>query len=122
MMSNKGSSMPAGNMPKPMQVLAHTNNAPLHAGCFCLCALAWSTVVERLRTWLIEVNFQIPPIFVEEDELQERRRRTGLLTRGTLGPRASVQQCSSTSIEAAEWILTPGMDSTVPIDRTGPLL
>lgn len=44
--------------------------------------------MESLRTWLIEVNFQIPPIFVEEDELEERRRRTGLVTRGTRGSRA----------------------------------
>jgi hypothetical protein len=41
----------------------------------------WCTVVERMRTWIVAHNFQIPPIFAEIDPLEERLRRTGTLTR-----------------------------------------
>ncbi len=30
-------------------------------------ALVWCTVVERLRTWILDHDFQIPPIFAEID-------------------------------------------------------
>ena len=49
---------------------------------------SWCTVVERLRTWIIERNFQIPRLFVEIDEDAERRRRAGLTRRGTRGASA----------------------------------
>lgn len=42
---------------------------------------SWQTVVERLRTWIVERNFQIPPLFVDLDELTERKRRAGVLSR-----------------------------------------
>ncbi len=41
----------------------------------------WCAVVERLRTWIIERNFQIPALFVDLDDDQERRRRAGVTRR-----------------------------------------
>ncbi len=38
----------------------------------------WGTTVERLRTWILERNFHIPPLFVELDDFAERRRRAGV--------------------------------------------
>ena len=38
----------------------------------------WWAVVESMRTWIIEHNFQIPPLFVDIDEHSERRRRAGV--------------------------------------------
>ena len=38
--------------------------------------------MESMRTWIIERNFQIPPLFVDDDELSERRRRAGVPRRG----------------------------------------
>ena len=38
----------------------------------------WWAVVESMRTWIIERNFQIPPLFVDFDEASERRRRAGV--------------------------------------------
>src|SRR5713226_10394754 len=43
----------------------------------------WWAIVERMRTWIIERNFQIPPLYVDVDELSERRRRAGVPKRGT---------------------------------------
>jgi DNA invertase Pin-like site-specific DNA recombinase len=46
---------------------------------------SWCTVVERLRTWIIERNFQIPRLFdmsTEPDDNAERRRRAGVASRG----------------------------------------
>ena len=37
----------------------------------------WWAIVERMRTWIIERNFQIPPLYVDFDEHSERRRRAG---------------------------------------------
>ena len=34
-----------------------------------------------MRTWLVEIHFQIPPLFEEFDEKEERRRRAGVTTR-----------------------------------------
>ena len=42
----------------------------------------WCTVVERLRTWIVERNFQIPALLVEFDEAAERQRRAGVPRRG----------------------------------------
>jgi len=39
---------------------------------------SWWAIVESMRTWIIERNFQIPPLYVEEDEHMERRRRAGV--------------------------------------------
>jgi len=36
--------------------------------------VSWA-VVESMRTWIVEQNFQIPPLYVDVDELTERRRR-----------------------------------------------
>jgi DNA invertase Pin-like site-specific DNA recombinase len=41
----------------------------------------WWAIVERMRTWIIERNFQIPPLFVDFDEVEERRRRAGVTER-----------------------------------------
>jgi DNA invertase Pin-like site-specific DNA recombinase len=38
----------------------------------------WCPLLERLRTWIIERNFQLPDLFVEIDEDGERRRRAGV--------------------------------------------
>jgi len=46
---------------------------------------SWCAVVERLRTWIVERNFQIPPLFVEVDEPEERRRRAGVPRRRKRG-------------------------------------
>jgi hypothetical protein len=37
--------------------------------------------MERLRTWIVAHDFQIPPIFAEIDPLEEKYRRTGTTTR-----------------------------------------
>ena len=42
---------------------------------------SWWTIVERMRTWIIERNFQIPPIYMDIDEASERRRRAGVPVR-----------------------------------------
>jgi site-specific DNA recombinase len=42
---------------------------------------SWCSVVERLRTWIIERNFQIPPPFVDSDEVEDKRRRAGVTRR-----------------------------------------
>lgn len=42
---------------------------------------SWCAVVERLRTWIVAHDFQIPPIFAEIDPHEEKLRRTGTLTR-----------------------------------------
>jgi hypothetical protein len=42
---------------------------------------SWCAVVEKMRTWLLERNFQIPPLFVDFDEKEERRRRAGVVLR-----------------------------------------
>lgn len=44
---------------------------------------SWWAIVERMRTWLVERNFQIPPLFVESDAVLEARRRAGVLARHT---------------------------------------
>jgi len=41
----------------------------------------WQAIVERLRTWIVERNFQIPPLFFDLDEEQEKRRRAGMATK-----------------------------------------
>jgi hypothetical protein len=43
----------------------------------------WWAIVESVRTWIIERNFQIPPLYVDVDETTERRRRAGVLKRCT---------------------------------------
>jgi hypothetical protein len=35
----------------------------------------WCAVVERLRTWIIERNFQVPALFSGDDEIVPRKRR-----------------------------------------------
>src|SRR5437762_455802 len=55
----------------------------------------WWAIVESMRTWIIERNFQIPPLYVDVDELSERQRRAGVPKRqarrshltGTIVPR-----------------------------------
>jgi hypothetical protein len=49
--------------------------------------------VEQLRTWIIEHNFQIPPLFVEEDELEEKRRRAGVPRRRKKGGKLDGEAC-----------------------------
>jgi site-specific DNA recombinase len=41
----------------------------------------WCTVVERLRTWIIGRNLEIPPLFVDLDDAAERRRQAGVTRR-----------------------------------------
>lgn len=38
----------------------------------------WCSIVEQMRTWILEHNFQIPPLFVDFDEEEEKRRRAGV--------------------------------------------
>jgi hypothetical protein len=40
-----------------------------------------------MRTWIIERNFQIPPLYVDIDEHSERRRSAGVPKRGVRGAR-----------------------------------
>jgi site-specific DNA recombinase len=46
---------------------------------------SWWAIVERLRTWIVERNFQIPPPFVGFDESGERLRRAGVTRRRKRG-------------------------------------
>ena len=39
---------------------------------------SWWAIVERMRTWIVDRNFQIPPIYVDVDEASEKRRRAGV--------------------------------------------
>jgi len=59
----------------------------------------WCPIVERLRTWIVELNFQLPELFVEIDEGDEVRRRAGVLRRHTnrASPTGSVPQKHSTA-------------------------
>ena len=45
----------------------------------------WCTAVERLRTWVTALNYQIPPIVVDVDEVEEKRRRAGVARRRKSG-------------------------------------
>jgi len=47
------------------------------------------TVAERLRTRIIERNLQMPPLFVDLDETEERRRRAGVTRRRKNGALAN---------------------------------
>jgi DNA invertase Pin-like site-specific DNA recombinase len=42
---------------------------------------SWCAVVEKMRTWLLERNFQIPALFVDFNEGEERQRRGGVAGR-----------------------------------------
>ena len=53
----------------------------------------WWAIVESMRTWIIQRNFQIPPLYVDDDEHSERRRRAGVpkrRARRSQGAEASV--------------------------------
>jgi len=73
----------------PLQ--AEARKSRLFGGCFVVVHSlgartqehhVWWAIVESMRTWIIERNFQIPLLYVDDDEHLERRRRAGVLKRG----------------------------------------
>jgi DNA invertase Pin-like site-specific DNA recombinase len=42
---------------------------------------SWCTVLERVRTWIVERNFQLPALLLEPDAGMERLRRAGVTER-----------------------------------------